>query len=209
MKVIVGQEYEGKATPVFADTMQYVVFRPYWNVTPSIQEKEFAGRELPAGFEYYQDGGQTRIRQVPGPKNSLGLVKFLFPNDFNIYLHDTPNDELFKKDVRAFSHGCIRLEKPDELATYALGWDIDKVHEAMNGADNRTVTLKQPIPVFIVYFTAFVTDGQVYFGNDLYKRDGSMVEMMEPGALPSEDALRATRALRAIAERWGVRDLSH
>jgi murein L,D-transpeptidase YcbB/YkuD len=208
MKVIVGQEYEGKATPVFADTMQSVVFRPYWLVPPNIQAKEFNG--VPAGFESYSEGGQQRIRQLPGPKNALGLVKFLFPNDFNIYLHDTPNDELFKKDVRAFSHGCIRLEKPDEMAHYVLGWDMDKIHDAMNdGPDNRTITLKKGIPVYITYFTTYVADGQLYFGNDLYRRDDSLVETMQPGALPSEDALRVTRALHAVADKWGVRDLNH
>jgi murein L,D-transpeptidase YcbB/YkuD len=208
MKVIVGQEYEGKATPVFADTMQTVVFRPYWLVPPNIQAKEFNG--VPAGFESYSDGGQERIRQLPGPKNALGLVKFLFPNDFNIYLHDTPNDELFKKDVRAFSHGCIRLEKPDEMAHYVLGWDMDRIHDAMNnGPDNKTITLQKGIPVYITYFTTYVTDGQLYFGNDLYRRDDSLVETMQPGALPSEDALRVTRALHAAAEKWGVRDLNH
>ncbi len=217
MKVIVGMEYEGKATPVFADTMQYVVFRPYWNVPPAIQAKEFDSKIAAdpgyldrGGFEYYKESGKTRIRQKPGTKNALGLVKFLFPNDFNIYLHDTPNDELFKKDIRAFSHGCIRLAKPDSMAQFVLGWDMDKIHEAMNnGPDNTTITLKQPIPVFITYFTTYVTDGELFFGNDLYKRDGSLVDMMVPGALPPEDALRATRALHAIAENWGVRDLNH
>jgi L,D-transpeptidase YcbB len=217
MKVIVGQEYEGKATPVFADTMKTVVFRPYWNVTPDIQAKEFApkiaadpGYLERGGFEYYQDGGATRIRQRPGPKNSLGLVKFLFPNDFNIYLHDTPNDELFKKDIRAFSHGCIRLEKPDSMAQFVLGWDMDRIHEAMqNGPDNTTITLRRPIPVYITYFTTYVTNGELYFGNDLYKRDEAIVDAMRPGALPSEDALRATRALHSMAEQWGVRDLNH
>jgi murein L,D-transpeptidase YcbB/YkuD len=217
MKVIVGMEYEGKATPVFADTMQYVVFRPYWNVPPAIQAKEFDSKIAAdpgyldrGGFEYYKESGKTRIRQKPGTKNALGLVKFLFPNDFNIYLHDTPNDELFKKDIRAFSHGCIRLAKPDSMAQFVLGWDMDKIHEAMNnGPDNTTITLKQPIPVFITYFTTYVTDGELFFGNDLYKRDGSLVDMMVPGALPPEDAERATRALHAIAENWGVRDLNH
>lgn len=217
MKVIVGQEYEGKATPVFADTMQYVVFRPYWNVTPDIQAKEFdpkiaadPGYLDRGGFEYYKDGGVTRIRQKPGPKNALGLVKFVFPNDFNIYMHDTPNGELFKQDVRAFSHGCIRLEKPDAMAQFVLGWDLDKIHEAMqNGPDNHTVTLKQPIPVYIAYFTTYVSEGELYFGNDLYKRDSSLVDLMVPGAIPGDDALRATRALHAIAENWGVRDLNH
>jgi murein L,D-transpeptidase YcbB/YkuD len=214
MKVIVGQEYEGKATPVFADTMQYVVFRPYWNVTPDIQAKEFGSKsaeQLAAGgFEYYQDGGVTRIRQRPGEKNALGLVKFLFPNDFNIYLHDTPNDELFKKDVRAFSHGCIRLEKPDELAEWVLGWDADRVHQAMNGGgDNKTVTLKQKVPVYITYFTTFVADGKLYFGNDLYKRDDSLVKEVADGAILPPDHERAARTLHKIAEDWGATDLNH
>src|SRR6185503_18949621 len=108
MKVIVGQEYQDKATPVFADSMETVVFRPYWNVPPSIAAKEI----FPKGSAYmaannmetFRQGGQTGVRQRPGPKNALGYVKFLFPNDFNIYLHDTPNHELFEKDVRAFSH---------------------------------------------------------------------------------------------------------
>ena len=131
MKVIVGQDYEDKATPVFADSMEFVVFRPYWNVPPGIAEKEI----FPKGSAYlasndmetYSEGGATRVRQRPGPKNALGLVKFLFPNDFNIYFHDTPNDELFKKDVRAFSHGCIRLEHPEQMAEYALGWAPTKL----------------------------------------------------------------------------------
>ena len=104
-KVIVGQEYQDKATPVFADSMETVVFRPYWNVTPDIAAKEI----FPKGQAYlerenmetYQENGQTRVRQHPDPKNALGFVKFLFLNDFNIYLHDTPNHELFKEDVRS------------------------------------------------------------------------------------------------------------
>jgi murein L,D-transpeptidase YcbB/YkuD len=216
MKVIVGEEYEGKATPVFADTMTTVVFRPYWNVTPDIQAKEFdpkiaadPGYMDRGDFEYYKDGGVTRIRQKPGPKNSLGLVKFLFPNDFNIYLHDTPNDELFKKDVRAFSHGCIRLEHPDSMAQFVLGWDMDRIHEAMqNGPDNTAIALKRPIPVYITYFTTYVTNGELYFGNDLYKRDDAIVASMRPGGLPPDDALRASRALHATAEKWGVKDLN-
>lgn len=207
MKVIVGQEFEGRATPVFADSMQYVVFRPYWNVTPTIQANEFANMSpeaMAAGnYEYYQDGGVTRIRQRPGPKNALGLVKFLFPNDFNIYLHDTPNDELFKKDVRAFSHGCIRLEKPDEMAAYVLGWDVDRVHQAMQGSNNRSITLPKKIPVYITYFTTYVTDGKLFFGNDLYKRDVSLVDKVATGAVLPADHERAARTLHKIAEEWG------
>src|SRR5260221_800220 len=106
-------------------------------------------------MEYYNDGGQRRIRQRPGGKNALGFVKFLFPNDFNIYMHDTPNHELFKKEVRAFSHGCIRLEKPAELAEWVLGWDAVRVHDAMmNGGDNRTVRPRRRIPVYSHYATA-------------------------------------------------------
>jgi L,D-transpeptidase YcbB len=214
MKVIVGMEYEGRATPVFADSMEFVVFRPYWNVTPTIQEKEFAGRDAASldagGFEFYNDGGQTRIRQRPGPKNALGLVKFLFPNDFNIYLHDTPNDELFKKDVRAFSHGCIRLEKPDEMAAYVLGWDLERVHAAMNGGgDNKTVTLKRKIPVYITYFTTYVNDGKMFFGNDLYKRDDIMVDRVMPGAILPADFERAARTLHKMAEEWGGKHSGH
>ena len=214
MKVIVGMEYEGRATPVFADSMQYVVFRPYWNVTPTIQANEFANKtpeQLAAGnYEYYRDGGATRIRQKPGPTNALGLVKFLFPNDFNIYLHDTPNDELFEKDVRAFSHGCIRLEKPDEMAAYVLGWDLDRVHQMMNGGgDNKTITLKQKIPVYITYFTTYVNDGKLFFGNDLYKRDNQLVDEVMPGAVLPADHLRAARTLHKIAAEWGGVDSNH
>jgi murein L,D-transpeptidase YcbB/YkuD len=207
MKVIVGQDYEDKATPVFADSMEYVVFRPYWNVTPDIASKEiFPKLASNPGYldandmETYQEGGQTRVRQRPGPKNSLGLVKFLFPNDFNIYFHDTPNGELFNKDVRAFSHGCIRLGHPDQLAVYALGWPLDKVVEAMqNGSNNSQVKLPRKIPVYIVYGTAYIRDGQLYFGNDLYDRDADLVRAVAEGAIPSPQAVQAVEALRRIA----------
>jgi murein L,D-transpeptidase YcbB/YkuD len=207
MKVIVGQEYEDKATPVFADSMETVVFRPYWNITPDIQAKEVGpkaaadpGYLAANDMEYYKDGGTTRIRQKPGPKNSLGYVKFLFPNDFNIYLHDTPNHALFDKDVRAFSHGCIRVEKPTELAQWALGWDAAKVQQAMEqGPDNTPVKLAKKIPVFIIYGTAYLRDGQIFFGNDLYHRDDALVKAVADGALPSARAVQALEALKRIA----------
>jgi murein L,D-transpeptidase YcbB/YkuD len=206
MKVIVGQEYEDKATPVFADSMETVVFRPYWNITPDIQASETApkiasdpGYMQRENLEYFKDGGVTRIRQKPGPKNSLGLVKFLFPNDFNIYLHDTPAKELFDKDVRAFSHGCIRVEKPVELASWVLGWDQAKVLEAEQGKDNNSVKLPRKLPVYIVYGTAYLKDGQIYFGNDLYHRDDKLVPAMADGALPSARAVQALEALKRIA----------
>jgi murein L,D-transpeptidase YcbB/YkuD len=156
-----------------------VVFRPYWNITPDIQAKEI-GPKVAAdpsyldreNMEFYTDGGARRIRQKPGGKNSLGLVKFLFPNNFNIYLHDTPAKSLFALTDRAKSHGCIRLEKPAELAQWVLGWDAGRVDAAMNGgADNHPVGVKPKIPVYIVYFTSYIRDGQLYWGGDLYNRD--------------------------------------
>jgi murein L,D-transpeptidase YcbB/YkuD len=205
MKVIVGEEYEGKKTPVFADSMETVVFRPYWNITPDIQARETQpkiaanpGYMAANHLEYYRDGGVRRIRQKPGPANSLGLVKFLFPNDFNIYLHDTPNHELFDKDVRAFSHGCIRLEKPDELAQYVLGWPLEKVESYEQGADNRSVRLPHKLPVYITYFTTYTRDGQLYFGNDLYGRDDKLVEQIASGSVANPDAARNLEALRKL-----------
>jgi murein L,D-transpeptidase YcbB/YkuD len=205
MKVIVGQEYEDRATPVFADSMETVVFRPYWNVPPGIASKEIfpkgEGYMARENFETYREGGALRVRQRPGPGNALGFVKFLFPNDFNIYLHDTPNHELFNKDVRAFSHGCIRLEKPAELAQWVLGWDAGKVNEWMqNPPDNRSVKLPRKIPVYIAYFTAYINNDQLSFGNDLYGRDDKLVPVSMPGAMPSKQIVDAVQALRRIAE---------
>lgn len=204
MKVIVGQEYDGRSTPVFSDRMEYVVFRPYWNVPPRIAANElfpeFAAKGMPADFETYTENGELRLRQRPGERNALGLVKFLFPNDFNIYLHDTPHDKLFEKDIRAFSHGCIRLEKPVELAMWVLGWDRARVEAAMHGASNRTVTLKNKIPVYITYMTAFVRDGHLWFGNDLYGRDAELVRAVAAGAAPGPNAVRAVEALRQVTD---------
>jgi L,D-transpeptidase YcbB len=204
MKVIVGQEYQDKATPVFADSMETVVFRPYWEVPPTIAAKEIfpkgPGFLASQNMETYLRNGETHVRQRPGPKNALGYVKFLFPNDFNIYLHDTPNHELFNKDVRAFSHGCIRLEKPAELAQWVLGWPADKVEQAMqNPPDNKAVKVPHKIPVYITYFTTYMNDGQLYFGNDLYNRDDKLVPVVMPGALPSKEIVDAVQALRRIA----------
>jgi murein L,D-transpeptidase YcbB/YkuD len=206
MRVIVGQEYEDKATPVFADSMETVVFRPYWNITPDIQAKETEpkiaadpGYMARNNLEYFTDGGERRIRQKPGAENSLGLVKFLFPNNFNIYLHDTPEKELFDKDVRAFSHGCIRVQQPVQLASWVLGWDESRVREAEQGKDNNWVKLPHKIPVYIDYATAYLKDGQLYFGNDLYHRDDELVKAMADGALPSPRAVQALEALKRIA----------
>ncbi len=207
MKVIVGAEYEDRNTPTFSDMMEYVVFRPYWNVTPDIQEKEIGpliakdpGYMEANDLEYWKDGSRLAIRQKPGPKNSLGLAKFIFPNSYNIYLHDTPARGLFEKDVRAFSHGCIRVEKPAELAQWVLGWSLDSVETAMETEpNNKTVKLPEKIPVFIVYFTTFMSEQEMRFGPDLYGRDQKLIDAVSGGTMPSEAAMRAAGALRQLA----------
>lgn len=204
MKVIVGQDYQGKSTPVFSDSMEFVVFRPYWIVTDSIANKEIYPKAQ-ADPDYLQRNnyevvtieGRKRVRQKPGDKNSLGLVKFMFPNDFNIYLHDTPQGELFNKDVRAFSHGCIRLQHPDSLAQFVLGWPMDSVHREMQqGRDDHRVNLKRKIPVYIVYFTTYLRDGELYFGNDLYDRDEKLVQSIASAAQNDSASARAVQMLR-------------
>jgi murein L,D-transpeptidase YcbB/YkuD len=175
-------------------------------VTDQIAEKEYwpklrsdPGLLDRENMEVVNDHGRQRIRQRPGPKNALGLVKFMFPNDFNIYLHDTPNDGLFEKDIRAFSHGCIRVEKPTELAEWVLGWPEDKVRTQMEGSNDHTVKLPRKIPVYILYFTSFVRDGQLHFGNDLYARDDSLVTEMMPSAIPTPETVRMAQVLRQMA----------
>lgn len=208
MKVIVGEEYEGKKTPVFADSMETVVFRPYWQITPDIQRKEIEPKvAADPGYlehndmEYYQDGGQTRIRQRPGDKNSLGLVKFLFPNTFNIYLHGTPEGQLFDKDIRAFSHGCIRLEKPEEMASWVLGWPLDQVQQYEHGENNHSVRVPKKLPVYIIYLTTYVRDGDVYFGNDLYGRDDQLVQQIASGTFTSPAVAQNIEALKRLVNK--------
>ena len=179
MRVIVGADYKEKSTPVFSDVMRTVVFRPYWRPTPDIIKKEILPKIKTDttylrrnDMEWATENGSRVLRQRPGPRNSLGLVKFLFPNDYNIYLHDTNEKSLFGKNVRAESHGCIRVQHPDSLAEFVLGWPSDSVVAAMQaGRDNRYVSLPQKLPVYIVYFTAYARDGDLHFATDVYKRD--------------------------------------
>jgi murein L,D-transpeptidase YcbB/YkuD len=204
MKVVVGEEYEGKTTPVFSDSMEVVVFRPYWNVTPQIQREEIEpkvasdpGYLARNNMEYWSDKGVRRIRQKPGEKNSLGLVKFLFPNNYNIYLHDTPAKSLFQKADRAASHGCIRVEKPAELAEWVLGWPADKVEAMMQGQrNNQGVRLPHKIPVYIVYFTTYVHDGQLYFSNDIYGRDEKLKEAVAGDSATADEGSPADSVQR-------------
>jgi murein L,D-transpeptidase YcbB/YkuD len=208
MKVIVGKDFADRATPVFSDSMEFVIFRPYWNVTPNIAAKEIFPKEAASpgyiasqDMEVYNDHGRQAVRQRPGPKNALGFVKFMFPNDFNIYLHDTPNHDLFDKDIRAFSHGCIRVEKPAELAQWVLGWTPDRVDAAMHGSDNKQINLPRKVPVYIAYFTTIVDSGQLYFGNDLYDRDNKLVQETRDAGMTNPEVLAAQRMLREMAAR--------
>jgi len=209
MRVVVGDEY-GKATPVFADSMTFVVFRPYWyvparilvrEILPRIRKKRSylvayhfevvdAKRESlvlnPRRIKWSSvDLTKVRVRQKGGsPTNPLGLVKFMFPNQFAVYLHDTPTRKLFSRPNRTLSHGCVWVEKPVELADYVLAgqddWNEQKIRQAMETAhsaseggrvDGHTVTLERPLPVYIVYFTAFVRDGILNFPRDPYGKD--------------------------------------
>lgn len=210
MKVIVGSEYEDRATPAFADSMRYIEFAPYWNVPKEIAEKEIwpkvdadPGYLERNDYELVEENGETRIRQKPGEKNALGRVKFMFPNPLDIYLHDTPEHALFEQDVRAFSHGCIRVEKPVELAEYALagkpGWTRERIEQAMAG-ENQQVALARKIPIYIVYFTTFVRDGKLYFGNDIYERDDELARTVERSALPTPRAVRLLAELRELVD---------
>ena len=188
--VVVGKE--GHNTMMFNGDLNQVVFSPYWNVPPSIVAKEI----LPAiekNPNYLSKenmeitgtdaDGLPEIRQKPGPGNSLGKVKFLFPNSFDIYFHDTPAKSLFNKDKRAYSHGCIRVREPERLANYVLRnqpeWTPEKISEAMNSGDEKYVKVKDPIPVVITYYTAWVDeDGRLNFREDIYGHDEKLAQKM-------------------------------
>jgi murein L,D-transpeptidase YcbB/YkuD len=212
MNVIVGKAYRHE-TPVFERDMKFVVFRPYWNVPPSIQRSEIVpairkDRDYIAkkGYEVVtpQGGvvtsgtisddilqqlsaGKLQVRQKPGPSNALGLVKLMFPNEYNVYLHSTPSQQLFSQTRRDFSHGCIRVEKPAELAAWVLRdkpeWSLDRVGAAMQtGKDNVQVNLTKPVPVLILYGTAVVDEqNQVHFFDDIYGYDGSLEKLLALG----------------------------
>ena len=131
------------------------------------------------------------IRQRPGPGNALGKVKFIFPNSFNMYFHDTPSKSLFNEDKRAFSHGCIRLREPQKMAEWLLrndpAWNKEKIVAAMNKTSEKGVKLKDPVPVFIIYYTAWVdNEGLLHFRDDVYKHDAELVKKMFTQALPAE-----------------------
>jgi L,D-transpeptidase YcbB len=182
MNVVVGQAVH--KTVIFNGDLKYVVFSPYWNVPPGILKNEVLPgiRRDPNYLTIHRmEKVGNNYRQKPGANNSLGLVKFLFPNSYNIYLHDTPSKDLFGRDNRAFSHGCIRLAEPKKLAEYLLRdqpqWTSEKITQAMNAGKEQYITLKDPVPVFIAYFTAFVSsDGKLNFRQDVYNRDSRLAK---------------------------------
>ncbi len=209
MRVVVGKVVGEHETPVFTHMMKYLVFRPYWNVPVDIARKELVphitnthGYLASKNFEVTNNKGVVltdytakqvaqggvMVREKPGPKNSLGLVKFMFPNQYDIYLHSTPAVSLFEQTRRDFSHGCIRVQKPADLAAWVLqgqggDWDLAKVQAAMNsGPDNRTVSLKTPLPIVIFYLTAFVDEhGDIRFFDDIYGYDAAMQKVFAKG----------------------------
>ena len=183
MKVVVGQS-SGHQTPVLTAQMKYLIFRPYWDVPASIVTEELLPKLdddpdyfIRNHFEFVPaSGGGTRVRQLPGADNALGGVKFILPNEHDVYLHATPATNLFRKFRRDFSHGCIRVEKPEDLAAWVLrdqpAWTPERIQNAMNGASPLTVNLTSPVPVLIVYGTAVVSeDGVVHFYRDIYGLD--------------------------------------
>jgi L,D-transpeptidase YcbB len=212
MNVVVGKAVRTQ-TPVFAEDMKYIVFRPYWNVPPSIlrgeivpaivKDRGYIGRK---GFEVTDlsgrvitsgtvsdevlaqlRAGRLMVRQKPGPTNALGLVKFIFPNQNNVYLHSTPSPQLFSQSRRDFSHGCVRVEKPAELAAFLLrnqpSWTLDRAQAAMqSGRDNQQVNLATPVPVLILYVTAVVEpDNSVHFFDDIYGHDKALNAVLAKG----------------------------
>jgi len=185
--IVVGQT--AHSTVIFTDVLKYIVFSPYWNVPPSIVKNEILpaikrNRNYLTKNNMEQTGysdGLPVIRQNPGGTNALGRVKFIFPNSYNIYFHDTPAKSLFKEETRAFSHGCIRIGEPEKLAAYLLRnqteWTTQKMDDAMSASKEKWVTLKEPVPVFITYFTAWVDgEGLLNFRDDIYGHDRNLAK---------------------------------
>jgi len=215
MNIVVGKASVGRRTPLFEDHMDYIIFRPYWVIPPGILANETmpAVRRNGSGYlernnmELYSGdgnaassalattsgnlarvGGSVGIRQRPGPKNALGLAKFIFPNDNNVYFHGTPAQELFSRSRRDFSHGCVRLEDPAGFAVWVLhdprSWSRNQVEAAMQDTDrsSRKINLSRPLPVVIYYTTAVVRpDGTVGFFDDVYQHDAKLESALAKG----------------------------
>ena len=210
-RVIVGKTYH--MTPIFTEQIRHVVFNPDWTVPRSIVRNEIfpkasanpgylaannyvlksgSGVVEPASINWSQYTGATfpyGVVQSPGPKNALGLVKFLFPNKFSVYLHDTPSRDLFGKSGRTFSHGCIRVENPMKLAEIILGdrlgWDRARIDSVVKAGKLRQVTLPNPFPVLLLYWTVDPqVDGSAYFYADIYGRDARLLKALNSDFAP-------------------------
>jgi murein L,D-transpeptidase YcbB/YkuD len=173
-------------TVIFSGNVSHIVFSPYWNVPRSIIENELKyamERDKNYLASHNMEWNNGNVRQKPGPRNSLGLVKFMFPNSNSIYLHDTPVKSLFDTEIRLFSHGCINMDKAKELAILILkdypDWPVERIDAAMNGGVETTCYLKKKIPVYIGYFTTWVDDsGMINFYRDVYQRDNRLAELL-------------------------------
>ncbi len=182
--VVVGKTMN--KTVIFSSKMSYIVFSPYWNIPPSIIKKEIKpsmAKNKNYLAQHNMEWNNGNVRQKPGKNNSLGLVKFIFPNSNNIYLHDTPSKSLFENETRAYSHGCIRVGKARDLAISILqedkNWTPEKIDAAMNSGRENTYVLKNKIPVYIGYFTAWVnSEGELNFFQDIYDRDERLAKLI-------------------------------
>jgi murein L,D-transpeptidase YcbB/YkuD len=230
MKVVVGDEYS--PTPVLSDELTYIVFGPSWSIPVSITKEEIlpkvkedpgylAAHDMRA---YAGEGGDARdvtdeidwgsvdpenlsftLRQAPGPRNPLGRIKFICPNRFNVYLHDTPAEHLFARRERTFSHGCIRVEKPSELAAFLLRdqpeWTVERIQKEMETAKEKTVTLSRPVPVHIFYWTAWVDDaGLLQFRDDPYGFDREVAAALDGAPRSAHASAPVSRGAQALAK---------
>ena len=211
MKVVVGRTY--RRTPVFSVPMTYLEINPYWHVPPSIAVKDLLPKIRKSvdilaadGFRVFDGWGATaqeidphtidwssvratrfsyKLRQDPGPKNALGQIKFMMPNSHDVYLHDTPARSLFDRTVRVFSSGCIRVERPRDLALFVLDgqseWTPEALADAFDAPQTRRIVLRQPVPVHITYQTAWIgDDGILQFRDDIYERDAALGAVLFP-----------------------------
>jgi murein L,D-transpeptidase YcbB/YkuD len=215
MKIVVGTAFQ--KTPVFSGKMTYIEMNPFWNVPHSIATEEtlgkiqknpdFFAKENMKVFTAGQNGEEVspaaidwsqlsesnfpyRLRQEPGPRNPLGRIKFMFPNKHSVYLHDTSDPQLFKKERRGYSHGCIRIEKPMDMAEFVMrgskDWSIEKIKAVLKTKETTVANLPKPIPVHILYFTAWGNgDGTVHFLEDIYRRDERLEKALQPKIKPA------------------------
>jgi murein L,D-transpeptidase YcbB/YkuD len=220
-RVMVGKPY--RKTPLFRDDISYLVLNPTWTAPYSIATKDIlpavqknpaylaernitvldrSGKPVnPASIDWSslsRSNFPYTLRQEPGPNNALGRIKFMFPNEHAVYLHDTPSRSLFERDVRTFSSGCIRVEKPLELAEILINdpehWSLGKLEAAVASGETRTVRINPPEAVYLTYWTAAVDDdGELNFSRDVYDRDPAVLEALEAPFVPAEDARRQLR----------------